>query len=63
MFASIWYAKKLGRRFVHNARKAKSEKGPSSFMRFVNLLDGTPKSSMAVKDLGLGSTVTQPLTA
>lgn len=26
MFASIWYAKKLGRRFVHNARKAKSEK-------------------------------------
>uniref|UniRef100_A0A670Y2D3 Discs large MAGUK scaffold protein 2 n=1 Tax=Pseudonaja textilis TaxID=8673 RepID=A0A670Y2D3_PSETE len=26
MFASIWYAKKLGRRFVHNARKAKAEK-------------------------------------
>ncbi|KAI4529814.1 hypothetical protein MG293_019670 [Ovis ammon polii] len=30
MFASIWYAKKLGRRFVHNARKAKSEKEEAS---------------------------------
>ncbi|MXQ91834.1 hypothetical protein E5288_WYG019792 [Bos mutus] len=31
MFASIWYAKKLGRRFVHNARKAKSEKTPVKY--------------------------------
>lgn len=43
MFASIWYAKKLGRRFVHNARKAKSEKAsPAPIIVNTDTLDTIP---------------------
>ncbi|XP_039214536.1 disks large homolog 2-like isoform X10 [Crotalus tigris] len=43
MFASIWYAKKLGRRFVHNARKAKAEKAsPAPIIVNTDTLDTIP---------------------
>ncbi|XP_048697000.1 disks large homolog 2 isoform X14 [Lepidochelys kempii] len=43
MFASIWYAKKLGRRFVHNARKAKIEKAsPAPIIVNTDTLDTIP---------------------
>uniref|UniRef100_A0A8B9D8B9 Discs large MAGUK scaffold protein 2 n=1 Tax=Anser cygnoides TaxID=8845 RepID=A0A8B9D8B9_ANSCY len=43
MFASIWYAKKLGRRFVHNARKAKTEKAsPAPIIVNTDTLDTIP---------------------
>ncbi|XP_039770920.1 disks large homolog 2 isoform X13 [Ornithorhynchus anatinus] len=43
MFASIWYAKKLGRRFVHNARKAKLEKAsPAPIIVNTDTLDTIP---------------------
>uniref|UniRef100_A0A803TGR2 Discs large MAGUK scaffold protein 2 n=1 Tax=Anolis carolinensis TaxID=28377 RepID=A0A803TGR2_ANOCA len=43
MFASIWYAKKLGRRFVQNARKAKAEKAsPAPIIVNTDTLDTIP---------------------
>ncbi|XP_071990112.1 disks large homolog 2 isoform X10 [Engystomops pustulosus] len=43
MFASIWYAKKLGRRFVHNARKAKLQKAsPAPIIVNTDTLDTIP---------------------
>ncbi|XP_060129888.1 disks large homolog 2 isoform X5 [Zootoca vivipara] len=43
MLASIWYAKKLGRRFVHNARKAKAEKAsPAPIIVNTDTLDTIP---------------------
>ncbi|XP_035242217.1 disks large homolog 2-like isoform X13 [Anguilla anguilla] len=43
MFASIWYAKKLGRRLVNNARKAKMQKaGPAPMIVNADTLDSVP---------------------
>ncbi|XP_064158043.1 disks large homolog 2-like isoform X9 [Anguilla rostrata] len=43
MFASIWYAKKLGRRLVNNARKAKLQKaGPAPMIVNADTLDSVP---------------------
>ncbi|KAM8974888.1 disks large homolog 2 isoform 2-T2 [Pelodytes ibericus] len=43
MFASIWYAKKLGRRFVQNARKAKLQKAsPAPIIVNTDTLDTIP---------------------
>ncbi|XP_041438789.1 disks large homolog 2 isoform X5 [Xenopus laevis] len=43
MFASIWYAKKLGRRFVLNARKAKLQKAsPAPIIVNTDTLDTIP---------------------
>ncbi|XP_034779255.1 disks large homolog 2 isoform X27 [Acipenser ruthenus] len=43
MFASIWYAKKLGRRFVHNARKSKMQKAsPPPIIVNTETLDTVP---------------------
>ncbi|XP_036392064.1 disks large homolog 2-like isoform X1 [Megalops cyprinoides] len=43
MFASIWYAKKLGRRLVNNARKAKIQKAsPAPIIVNAETLDSVP---------------------
>jgi len=43
MFASIWYAKKLGRRLLQNARKAKMQKVGVGDIHLL-LLEFTPKN-------------------
>nr|DBA32393.1 TPA: hypothetical protein GDO54_000190 [Pyxicephalus adspersus] len=43
MFTSIWYAKKFGRRFIHNARKAKLQKAsPAPIIVNTDTLDTIP---------------------